>query len=207
MLNLRRGPFDAKVEVPLRRLDVTGSNDGGDEDAVAPRNRRRPAVSGNDRFPRDVLGGAPLFRKTRRFCYAGRPRAAKLRPPVTSISAGRLTGAALAQGKLLGSGEHLARDNRRAEHPPLWHFTHRTHPILSREDLHLWVPEGRSCTPIPQDIRTSPRWWPQPRGAFAEKRQACNWSASSSRTRTRSQACARRCWRQSLRPCRAGAWG
>src|SRR5688572_16294222 len=63
MFSLRRRSFAAKVEALLRRLDVTGRNDGGDEDAVAPRNRRRPAVAGDDRFPRDVLGGAPLFRK------------------------------------------------------------------------------------------------------------------------------------------------
>src|SRR5262245_43646701 len=76
----RDAAFAAEIEPFLRRLDLGGTDNRGDEDFVAPDDGRRPAQSGNVGLPRDVFGRAPLVGKLWVFDHAGRLRAAELRP-------------------------------------------------------------------------------------------------------------------------------
>ena len=128
MFDLRRGPLAAEVEAAFRRFDLSRRNHRRDEDAIAPRDRRRPAVSGNRRLPANVLGGAPRVRKTRGLGDAGRARSAKLRPLFGSIS-DRGTSLAPAQAP---ARARYARDQHQDDE-------------ATPGDLHPWVPAGRSC--------------------------------------------------------------
>src|SRR5687768_3093364 len=61
----RRGAFSLEIQAALRRFDLAGRNHRGHENAIGPRDRRRPAVSWNRRLPLDVLRGAPGVGKIR----------------------------------------------------------------------------------------------------------------------------------------------
>ena len=105
----RRRPFTAEIQAAFGGFDLPRRNHRGDEDAIAPCDRRRPAVPGNRRLPTHVLRGAPRLREARSFSDAGGTRPAELRPPFDSISDGLLAIAYLAQGRWFG-----------AHHEPRW---------------------------------------------------------------------------------------
>src|SRR5215471_3077424 len=69
----------AKVKPLLRLLRFAFVHNAGENNALAPDNRRRPAAAGHVSFPDDVLVGVPLLRQGWAVGHAG-GWAAKLGP-------------------------------------------------------------------------------------------------------------------------------
>src|SRR5258708_24617916 len=67
VLVFRRRTFATKVQALLRLFSITAVDDGGEINAIAPNDRRRPAHSGNVRLPEDIVRSAPLIGEFRIF--------------------------------------------------------------------------------------------------------------------------------------------